>query len=146
MMGKHIIEKYRLNNTKNATYDMAPVSLEETLQYISHFRNLTFLNGHFRPFTANFECAICSFHYDYILQLEQINEELPFVLKQILGHDNFLPLRTPPDKQTRSKLMNYLHQVTPKLVYKVFSTIYRHDFTVLGYNSLTSISQVVNFT
>ena len=134
-MGKEIIQKYRLGNSDStASLDMAPVTLEEMLKYIDGIKDLVNLDGHFRPLTFNAECAICSYPYQYIIQLENINEELPFVLRQILGHDHFALPQTPPDKHSKVELTKFLNQTSPDIIFKVFSTIYRNDFEVFGYH------------
>ena len=142
-MGKDIVEKYRLGGTGvNATLDMAPISLEEMFRYIDGIDNLVKLDGHFRPFSFNAECSVCSYPYQYIIKLENIYEELPFVLRRILGHDNFAHPQTPPDKQSQSKLLNYLHQVPPDLVLRVFNSVYRHDFEIFGYKLPASVEDI----
>ena len=91
--------------------------------------------------------AICyriNCRYDYILQLEHISEELPFVLSKILGRNDFPPLQQPSDKQPRQKLMNYLRQVPANLSLAVFQ-LYRDDFETFGYEMPSNEQELKSF-
>ena len=89
-------------------------------------------------------CHAFSVSYDYVLQLENISDELPFVLSEILDRNDVLPPQKPSDKQPRQKLMNYLRKVPANLSLAVFQ-LYRDDFEVLGYKMPTSQQELMDF-
>ena len=78
------------------------------------------------------ECLVCMKHYDYFIQLERIDEELPVVLRQILKHDRFPKPGKPKDKQKNEKLIEYLRQVPPELVFHVLQD-FKIDYELFGY-------------
>ena len=92
--------------------------------------------------------AICyriNCRYDYILQLEQISDELQFVLSKILDRNwDFAPPQQPSDKQPRQKLMNYLRQVPANLSLAVFQ-LYRDDFETFGYEMPSNEQELKEF-
>ena len=120
---------------------MTPVSLEEMMKYVDDLSNLNQLDAHFKPLTMA-ACSPCSFPYQFIIKLENLNEELSFVLRKILGHDNFNHPQTPPDKQSNEALMAFLKQVPNELSFRVFSTVYHDDFDAFGYN----LQKTLNYT
>ena len=77
------------------------------------------------------------------MKLENINDELPFVLKKILGHEKFTRQETPKDKRSISKLMNYLKQVPSKLVLDVLHR-YKDDFEIFDYQMPTTEHDLLN--
>ena len=121
---------------------MTPVSLEEMMKYVDNISDLKKLDSHFRRLTMA-GCYLCSYPYQFIIKLENLNEELSFVLRKILGHDNFNHPQTPPDKQSNEALMAFLKQVPSELSFKLFSTVYHDDFDAFGYNLQETLNYAI---
>ena len=68
---------------------------------------------------------------------------MPFVLKKILGHDRFTKLETPNDKQSISRLMDYVKQVPFQLVLDVLHR-YKDDFELFGYQMPSNEQDLLN--
>ena len=83
------------------------------------------------------------FSYDYILKLESVGEELPFVLKNILKADKIPRLEEPKDKQSVEKLLKYVKQVPTDLVLKVLKR-YETDFEIFGYEMLRTEQDILD--
>ena len=76
--------------------------------------------------------------------MEQISDELQFVLSKILDRKDVAPPEQPSDKQPRQKLMNYLRQVPANLSLAVFQ-LYRDDFETFGYEMPSNEQELKEF-
>ena len=79
-----------------------------------------------------------------MIALENVDQELNFVLSQLLPRetmDQLPPLKPPKDKQSISKLYNYLQDVDPQLVLEVVKK-YETDYEMFGYEMPRSINDV----
>ena len=79
-----------------------------------------------------------------MIALENVDQELNFVLSQLLPKETMEqlpPLQTPKDKQSISKLYNYLQEVDPFLVLEVIKK-YEKDFEMFGYEMPKSVADI----
>ena len=75
--------------------------------------------------------------------MENIHQELPYVLETILGHENFTSLPVPKDKQSKSKLLQFVKQVPIELVLRVMKR-YQTDFETFDYQVIKSEQDISN--
>ena len=82
--------------------------------------------------------------FDYVIALENVDQELNFVLSQLLPRETMEqlpPLKPPKDKQSISKLYNYLQDVDPYLVLEVLK-LYETDYDIFGYEMPRSVADI----
>ena len=82
--------------------------------------------------------------FDFVIALENVDQELTFVLSQLLSKETMEqlpPLQPPKDKQSISKLYNYLQEVDPFLVLEVIKK-YEKDFEMFGYEMPRSVNDI----
>ena len=124
----------------------APVSLEEFFNYLTNEKqNIEKWDPHWKPLSLlGDQCGFCEIDYDYVIKLEHISIELPFVLSTILNYgDNGqqLPLLTPNDQVGRKVKTEYLKTVPTDLILKVVA-IFEDDYKAFGYSFPTTAKEL----
>ena len=88
---------------------------------------------HWKPQTKQ-KCGICRIHYDYIIKLENIQEELPIVYRDANdGVEMLKKFPMPGDKFSERKKWHFLSQVPYTLVNETLHKVYHGDYTVFSY-------------
>ena len=124
--GRQIIRTFRKQAKEHANNTGNDVTFLEFVKYISVTR---FYDEHWRPY--NDICHMCSVNYDFIGHLETIEEDAPFLLKE-LGIDNYVTFKSSRRSQTSSELLKYYSQI-PAPYIKRLGAIYFKDFEMFGY-------------
>ena len=124
--GRKIIHDFRQQASEHAKNTGDGVTFLEFLKYIAVTR---FYDEHWRPY--NDICHMCSVNYDFIGHLETIDEDAPFLLKE-LGIDDYVTFKSNRRSQTSSELLKYYSQIPANYI-KRLGTIYFKDFEMFGY-------------
>lgn len=125
--GREIIQKFRKNATEHAKNTGDDVTF---LEFLKHIIVAQYHDEHWRPYDDL--CHVCSINYDFIGHLETIDEDTPFLLKELGVEDRvtFKSRRRSP--QSSSDLLKYYSQI-PGPYIKRLGKIYFRDFQMFGY-------------
>ncbi|PSN31589.1 hypothetical protein C0J52_26828 [Blattella germanica] len=123
--GRQIVKTQRTGNNTQAE-----PTFEEFLKFIVHARSF---DEHWRPYYV--ECAPCELDYQFILKMEELNEEQTYFVTKF-NLQEFLPSEVykNPTGRTRLELSKkYYSQVSRNLLAKVYQ-IYEFDFRLFNYS------------
>lgn len=81
-VGKFIVNKFRANATSKSLECGHDVTFPEFIKYIIHAQTTgEHRDGHFIP--THDQCEMCHVPYQYIGHLETINEDMPYILREM---------------------------------------------------------------
>ena len=114
-------------NTVNRTHAEGVIQGTEK----THLKGLRLLDVHWARYSSM--CHPCLVNYDYIANLDTLEDDAPFILKQ-LGFTgdplNFISEKHP--KTTDSKEIKYYGQLTTQQI-DTLKTIYKNDLKLFGF-------------
>lgn len=124
--GRKIIQDFRKNATEHAKNTGDDVTF---LEFVKHIAVTPFYDEHWRPYDDI--CHMCSVNYDFVGHLETIEEDAPFLLKE-MGIEDRVTFKSRRRSQTSSELLKYYSQI-PAPYIKKLGQIYFKDFEMFGY-------------
>ena len=135
---KQIVKAYRPQDYKpNGDYNDINITFAEFIQY---FSNDTPRNEHWQQYEQL--CHPCVINYDFIGNLETLDEDASLLLK-MAGIDDHVTF-PPSHKSTDSdEVLEYYSQVPTRYITRL-GELYRGDFEMFGYDYLTPVQPLLN--
>ncbi|XP_041917088.1 carbohydrate sulfotransferase 8-like isoform X1 [Alosa sapidissima] len=136
VFGRPIINRYRVNASKEALRTGSGVTFPEFMQYLLDVHKPVGMDIHWTP--ANHLCHPCLVDYDFIGKFETMGEEVNFVLHRIGAPANLtFPTfkdRNPSAERTSLKIMQrYFAQLNAADLQRVYDFYYM-DYQMFNYS------------
>ncbi|XP_056638478.1 carbohydrate sulfotransferase 11 [Diorhabda sublineata] len=125
--GKHIIQKYRQNPTKEDLETGANVTFREFIQYL--IDEGVFSNEHWTPIYNL--CLPCTLNYTFISHYETITEDSSTILRMVNAPRLTFPVTK--SKRTKDSLKFYFQQLSIYEI-EILYKLYEADFKLFGYS------------
>ena len=109
------------------------------LRYVTQEKDEKHLNRHWQ--SISYLCQPCRFVYDYIMDIENAEEDSEYVFQQ-LDFDAKLPLFHQSSKSTKKSLEDYYRNIPKALIKKLYAK-YFLDFVLFGF-SPDSVKSIVD--